>query len=242
LADLGLEEDKMSSRFLAVGLLGAGLVISAGQAALAFLPGECVSDSYKSDFKESPLIVIGRVTAIERYRHPYRSGSDVKESFYLATITVGRTMKGDAKPGQEILFLMGFSHLRADDNLHSSILVVANTHAGWDLEIDNSYLICLRPSVYLSDRAHCEVRRDGAWQGTDLEKRDVWEPRSCHNSVHRVSGKKPEEVSLYLEWSRLHHEEQRMPLEQFISENLKGTTRGTDRGQTDLHTLDAKKP
>lgn len=206
--------------------LVALLVLWSASAALAFLPYECVSDMYLDDFKESPLIVIGRVTAIERYRTnvPPRMNAkpDTKQFFYVATIAVGRSLKGDAKPGQELLFFMGFSGLREDDNLHSRILVVANTHSGWDLDVDNAYLLCLRRTEYLEDKAHAEVRRGGVWQNAGLEKRDVWEPRSCHNSVHRIaSGRDPVHVSVSLEHPRS-RSEKCVPLDAFITELKKG--------------------
>ena len=37
---------------------------------MAYPPYECKTDSAKDDFKESSLIVIGKVTAIEKYRTP----------------------------------------------------------------------------------------------------------------------------------------------------------------------------
>ena len=82
----------MFRRSSIAGLLIAGLLLSSRDEARAYLPLECGSDSYKDDFKESPLIVIGRVTAIERYRTPDRARPEVPRPFYLATITVGRTL------------------------------------------------------------------------------------------------------------------------------------------------------
>ena len=52
-------------RFLIVGLL-----LSCRNQAMAYPPYECKTDSAKDDFKESSLIVIGKVTAIEKYRTP----------------------------------------------------------------------------------------------------------------------------------------------------------------------------
>ncbi len=215
----------MLSRCAKPGLLVSVLLLCSARDVFAYLPIECISDSVKDDFKESALIVIGRVTSIERYRtrppDQYKAKRDANLYFYVATITVGRTLKGDAKVGQEILFFMGFSSLRDDDNLHSRILVVANTHSGWDLDVDNAYLLCLRSSEYLQDKARAEVRRDGAWHSAGLEKRAVWEPRSCHNSVHRVSGRDPVLVSLGLEHPRS-RPESRVPLEEFIAAQKKG--------------------
>ncbi len=198
--------------------------------ALAYPPIECYTDAAKDDFKESPLIVIGKVTAIERYRTPDRLKPGVKLPFYVATVTVGRTLKGDVKPGEEILFLMGFGRLPEQDNLHSSLITVANSHSGWYLDVDNAYLLCLSPSKYLEDRAHAEVRRDGDWRNAGLENRDVWEPRSCHNSVHRISSHRdPARVGLYLEHGKSRSEES-APLEEFIADQTKARGANSQQG------------
>ncbi len=89
---------------LAVVALAPVLVLCAEQRAAAYFPLNCNRAHAKNDFKDAALVVIGRVTAVERFRDvsPPASKAGKKEPtyfFYLATVTVGRTLKGKAKPG-----------------------------------------------------------------------------------------------------------------------------------------------
>jgi hypothetical protein len=169
-------------------LLGVLLLLGSGES-LAYFPCNCFPDYAKNDFKESALVVIGRVTAIQRYRIPLSAAgvATARRSvwfFYVATITVGRTLKGKAKPGEDILFCTGSYEQRSEDDTEPTRLRVANSHPAWTLDYNHVYLLALDPDRW--DPEEVEQRRDGKWTRTSLENREVWKPRSCHWSVHEV--------------------------------------------------------
>ena len=127
---------KSVSFFLAMAI-GTLVSLRAERRAVAFYPGECWPAWAKDDFKESALVVIGRVTAVARFRTspPATTGypKEIKEFFYLATVTVGRTLKGKAKPDDDILFYTGSYMQRKEDNSTPTCPRVAYSHPGWTL-------------------------------------------------------------------------------------------------------------
>jgi hypothetical protein len=201
-------------------LIVLSITVFSSTSADAFTPIECVDGQSVSDFAESPLIMIGRVVGIERFKSEVSGHQPKEDYFYLATISIGKVLKGDAKADDNILFFMGFSYGAEGDNVRARRVVVANNHPGWPLEIDASYLICLRRSRYLeqTEIASAKVLRDGEWQAVPkLKRKDIWEPRSCHASIHRIiSTHEPLKVSLSMPLSICDHDKT-LPLEEFIT-------------------------
>lgn len=174
--------------FAAMGIASV-LLLRAENQAIAYLPPQCCPRHAKDDFNQASLVVIGRVTAVERYRVAPSTDSPPKgatEFFYLATITVGRTLKGKAKPGDDVLFYTGTYSQRREDDTAPTWLRVANSHPAWTLEYDHVYLLALDP-LARTNEGKAEVRRDGKWFPVPMEKREIWEPRSCHCSVHEIT-------------------------------------------------------
>jgi hypothetical protein len=172
--------------------VGIALLLLAEDRVCGYFPGQCDRECAKDDFQKAAAVVIGRVTAIQRYRFAPEatSGASAKppaEFFYLATITVGRTLKGKAKPGDEILFYVGLYGQREEDNATPAPLRVANTHPAWTVECNHVYLLALDPAQERRGGRDAEERRDGKWVRAGLEKREIWEPRSCHWGVHEIT-------------------------------------------------------
>lgn len=177
----------------AAGIRAFGIVllcITAGPA-YAFLPMNCSRKHAKDDFQKSELVVIGRVTTIQRFRFlpeadAPASAKDLKMFFYLATVTVGQTIRGTAKPGDDIFFFTGSYESRRDDETMPAVVRVANAHPGWALDYNHVYLLALKPAGRLED-LKAEGRRDGKWILIGPDKRQIWEPRSCHWSIHEIT-------------------------------------------------------
>jgi hypothetical protein len=225
--------------------IGTVILLGVERPAAAHYPLECSPEHAKDDFKNSALVVIGRVTTVERFRASPSAASTASEKeptefFYLATVTVGQTLKGKVKPGDEVLFYTGSYRQRKEDNTAPTALRVANTHPAWTLDYDHIYLLALNPAGR-SGEWNAEARRDGRWIDAALEKREVWEPRSCHCSVHEITVRNRKEpggiadgmetihlipetyVTLYFDrWRAAVPKENRIFLSEFIAAQEKG--------------------
>ncbi len=240
----------------AVMAIGTVLLVRAEHQAFAYYPGECSPKHAKDDFKKSTLVLVGRVTAVERYRFAplvasTKGDKEPTEFFYLATITVGQTLKGKVQPGDEILFYTGSYRQRKEDNTSPTILRVANTHPAWTLEYDHVYLLALNPEDGTSEWK-AEVRRDGHWAPAAIEKREIWRPRSCHWSVHEITVRNRKEagermpdgtetirlnpetfVTLYFDrWQKAMPQENHLLLGEFIAAQRKGLFPGQESQAT----------
>jgi hypothetical protein len=185
---------------LASAAIGTVLVLGSGNRASAYYPPECFPDYAKDDFKKSALVVIGRVTAVERFRvsptlAPKERANWGTEFFYLATVTVGRTLKGKTNPGDDILLYTGYYPQRKEDETQAVSIRVANDHPAWTLDYGHVYLLALDlQSSQVDARGIAEAHRDGKWVHAALENREIWAPRSCHFSIHEITVLNREEV------------------------------------------------
>ena len=155
----------------------AALILSAltPSLALAYLPVGLEGASGKHDFALSEAIVIGRVTRIERFSDPLGAGSDAACFSCIATVTVGRTLKGPLKRGDEFLIRIGEYILKGDDNARPVRMALFNTQRPWPMRFNGVYLLCLR-------RVPDERVARPAWKGK------LWQPQSFYYSIHELVG------------------------------------------------------
>ena len=157
----------------------------------AYFPINCHSRHAQKDFTHSSHVIIGRVTKIERYRSDANVDGRHTRFDYLATITVGRSLRGPAAKDDEMIVRVGWDDHTNDDNVQPHGVWVANSHPPWRLEIGKVYLLCLvgesRYTPYIA------ARRDGKkWKTIDLSQR-VFVPRSCHWSIYELYDETPVE-------------------------------------------------
>jgi hypothetical protein len=164
-------------------------------AACAHLPPECTFQHAIDDFAESNLVIIGRVTAVERYRlvsnDPAARHVTPFTFTYLATITVGKVIRGESRPGDQVLLCVGFYEQRVANDTDPAVLRVANTHPAWSADYGKVYLLALvRERVF--DDCTLAKFKDGEWVASGVDVRTIWRPRSCHWSIHEVRNKRQE--------------------------------------------------
>ncbi len=155
--------------------LGLLALIAAPRAAWAFLPVDCHYS--ENDFSGAEAVVIGRVTKVERVTTKLPAGKETRLQFcYIATITVGRVLKGDVKNGSELYIYIGDYVQPAEDNTLPQQFSTCNTHGALPLEINNVYLLCLRHG-----EGHAPRELPRSW------RRKLWAPNHCHYCIHQIA-------------------------------------------------------
>jgi hypothetical protein len=177
---------------------GAGCVLAALTALLfmdqatAYLPGNCNARHAVADYDMSDAVVIGRVVAVERVLEKlrYANGRDDYHFSYVATVRVGRAVRGTLSVGDEFRMLVGgYFQSSYDDTAPVGRLMTCNTHSPHDLPPAGVRLLFVNRARDLQrDRENPkgpEVSRDELARRL-VEEGNVWEPRSCHFSVHEI--------------------------------------------------------
>jgi hypothetical protein len=159
-------------------------IASTPPAAVAFPPGWCSREYAASDFKKSDLVIIGRVTSVERVIASSEKDKD-RVASYFAIITVGQASKGDVKPGNRVAICLGSGD--EPDDVTPSGLVQYNSHAPLPLEISKVYLLCLVRDTRKQDEGD---RSDDITISdtlkTIIQTTGALKPRSCHASVSEI--------------------------------------------------------
>jgi hypothetical protein len=162
-------------------------LLSFSQAVRAYFP---LYDDLKNDFEKADAIVIGSVTKVERLRNfdttsqPPRAGV-----CFLATLTTRKVLKGQVQSGSDILFYMGESQMIDKESTNfarpnSPQIWVCNDQRGWILQLDATYLLCLKPATK-SRFDRVQHREDSEWRDTK-SKPPVWEPQCFRGSIFEI--------------------------------------------------------
>jgi hypothetical protein len=172
-------------RFSGIFAFAAFLNLAFFDAAHGYYPLNCNDEHAQDDFKESDLVIIGRVTKTEQYKTKLSDRTEEDYVFYVATVTVGECLKGTAKKGDGVLFDMGGYVDRKGDDTRPTYLRTCNTHGAWGLKPDGVYLLFLAKSSWDIDKP-VYSHRGRNWKEVNFEKKRVFEPHSCHRSIHEI--------------------------------------------------------
>lgn len=127
----------------------------------AYFPANWCDEYAKNDARDSDIILIGRVTKLERLLHEinylYREDGSVFFNF-VATITIGKVLKGKGKlDGRNTIEIGIGDSLFHSENLNYETLreydtepgwiSLANTQDGYDLRLNEVYLLFLNKNI-----------------------------------------------------------------------------------------------
>lgn len=143
-------------------VLACAALLACGIVSLAYFPMQCSVNHAASDFADADAIVIARCIKVER-RVEQLPNDKFKSYYYIATLKVGRTIKGTLKVDEEIEMLEGAYLARQEDNAQPTYLAQCNTHPRAGLDPDGVFLLYIK-------------------QHNDK----TWSPVSCHYSIHEV--------------------------------------------------------
>ncbi len=137
-------------------------ILAVGFVVRAYYPIQCNSEHAASDFADAEAIVIARCIKVERKMEQIPN-QKYQSFYYMATLKVGRAIKGELKTGDEFEMCEGGYIAQQEDNVTPTYVAQCNTHPGAGLEPNGVFL------MYLKTR--------------DLK---TWYPVSCHFSIHEM--------------------------------------------------------
>ena len=148
------------------------LVLIFATKAHGYYPPNCSAEYAATDFTDADAVVIARVIKIERKLSDFiqkRKNGEVtlKCVDYVATLKVGKVIRGEAKKNDELFIYEGGYIQKEEDNSEITWVRTCGSHSRTGFQIDGVYVLFINMH-----------------RGSD-GKVD-WTPRSCHFSIHKL--------------------------------------------------------
>lgn len=163
-------------------LFGCMIVLLLAIPTHAYLPMNCISDAYKTDYTEATDVVIGQVAGFERViekeKHKNTKGEEYEITVfsYFAKVQIARALTGKLKEGDEILVIEGYGEQWTGKTFAQSHWIKqCNTHARAGMQLGTAYIFALNEKE------------------SPTAPKTWYQLRSCHRSLHELSDVENEE-------------------------------------------------